>query len=346
MNTQANPPGTRNGSLAPALTLMIMAPLLAEVLPGATRLSALFVLPIEICVWGGGALLVREAVRRRGLGWRHLLLLALALAVAEECVIQQTSLAPMILQIKGVGYARTWGVNYVYLLWALVYEPVFVVFLPVALVELLFPQRRSERWLGPVGLAVVSAFFLLGAFLAWFSWTRIARAKVFHVPVYNPPLLALALAVLVIAGLAWAALGGPRHRLAGASAPLGPPPAWLAGLLGAVWAVLWYGLVLLGFGIAPAFPPAVAVGSGLLLAGAPAILLPRWTAHAAWRPTHACAVVCGTMVGAMLVSFLGFIGALRLDLDFKIVIDVAAAAGMIMLARRVRQRVATGQIAG
>ena len=40
----------------PALALVLMAPLLAEVLPGATRFSSLFVLPIEMCVWGGGAL--------------------------------------------------------------------------------------------------------------------------------------------------------------------------------------------------------------------------------------------------------------------------------------------------
>lgn len=346
MNRHEDPPPTRRRALAPALILMLMAPLLAEVLPGATRLSALFALPIEIAVWGGGALLIREAIRRRGLGWRNLLLLALALAVAEECVIQQTSLAPMILQIKGVVYARALGVNYVYLLWALVYEPVFVVFLPVALVELIFPQRRRERWLGPVGTVVVAVFFVLGAFLAWFSWTRIARSQVFHVPVYNPPPLALALAILVIVGLTIAALGRPRHRLARASTPLSPPPTWLAGLAGAIWAVLWYGLVLLGFGIAPTFPPALAVGGGLLLAAAVPVLVPRWAAHTGWRATHTCAVICGTVTGAMLVSFIGFIGALRMDLDFKIAVDVAAAGGMFVLARRVRRRVAADRITG
>ncbi len=341
MNDHENSPPPRKRALAPALTLMVLAPLLAEVLPGATRLSALFVLPIEICMWGGGALLIREAVRHWGLGWRNMLLLALALAIAEECVVQQTSLAPMVLQIKGVAYGRALGVNYIYLLWALVYEAVFVVFLPVALVELLFPQRRKERWLGPVGLAVVAGFLLVGAFFAWFSWTQIARPKVFHVPVYSPPPAALALAGLAIGGLAYISLGGPRHRLARASAPLAPPPAWVAGLLGSLWAVLWYGLVLLGFGVAPTFPPAIAVAGGLLLAAAPLLLLPRWTAHPGWQPHCTCAVLCGTMLGAMLVSFLGFVGALRMDLYFKIAIDLAAAGGMIALGRRVRSTAAS-----
>ncbi len=100
--------------------------------------------------------------------------------------------------------------------------------------------------------------------------------------------------------------------------------------------MLWYGLVLLAFGADPAFPPAVAVAGGLLLAAAPLVLMPRWAAHPAWRQPHACAVVCGTMTGAMLVSFLGFIGALRMDLYFKIAIDLAAVGGMIGLGWRVR----------
>src|SRR4051812_19182256 len=89
----------------PALTLVLLAPLIAEVLPGATRFTSLFVLPIEMCVWGGGALMIRYAVRRLHLGWANMLALALSLAIAEECLIQQTSLAPMVLQLKGETYA-------------------------------------------------------------------------------------------------------------------------------------------------------------------------------------------------------------------------------------------------
>ena len=40
--------------MAPALLLAFLAPMFAEVLPGATRFSSIFVLPIELAVWGGG----------------------------------------------------------------------------------------------------------------------------------------------------------------------------------------------------------------------------------------------------------------------------------------------------
>lgn len=328
---------THKSGLPPALLLMFLAPLMAEVLPGATRLSALFVLPIQICVWGGGALLIRYAVRRWRLGWRNMLLLALALSVAEECLIQQTSLAPMVLYIKGEVYARAFGVNYVYFLWALAYETVFVVFLPIVLVELIFPERRDDVWLSRAGLATVTAFFVIGSLFAWYSWTQHARPNVFHVPVFNPPLEAVLIAIAAMAGLLYAALGPWRTKLARPAAPLPPPPAWGIAGCGFVWAVLWYGLVLLGFGIEPAFPPALAVGAGLILLSAILLRLPRWTAHTDWRVNYNHALVFGAMTGAMLAGFIGFIGwSTKPDLYFKIAANIVAVGLMIMLGLRIK----------
>jgi hypothetical protein len=159
--------------------------------------------------------------------------LALALALAEECLIQQTSLAPMVLQLKAVTYARVYGINYVNFLWALVDEVVFVVFLPVTLAELIFPDRREGLWIGMPGLVAVAVLFLLGSFLAWFSWTRIARPQVFHVPIYHPPLAATLIAGSAICVLVFLALGPFRHALARESTPLRPPPPWALGVAGA-----------------------------------------------------------------------------------------------------------------
>ncbi|HSS96421.1 MAG TPA: hypothetical protein VLK33_05310, partial [Terriglobales bacterium] len=81
--------------LAPIFSLIFLAPFVAEVLSGATRLSFIFVLIPEMMVWGCGALLIRDIVRRWQGGWTSMLCLGLALAVAEEFIIQQTSLAPL-----------------------------------------------------------------------------------------------------------------------------------------------------------------------------------------------------------------------------------------------------------
>ena len=321
---------------APALTLMLMAPLLAEVLPGATRLSSLFVLPIEMCVWGGGALMIRCALRRWKLGWPSLVLMGLALAIAEECLIQQTSLAPMVLQLKGQVYARAGGVNYVYLLWALGYETMFVVVLPIYLVEMIYSDRRDGVWVSRGGFIAVALLFLAGSFLAWFTWTQIARVKVFHQPAFHPPIVTVLIAFLAICSLVSSALGPLRGAGATGARPLNPPAPLAIGIIGALWAALWYGLVLLGFGIAPAFPPAVAVAAGLVMAAAVLFLVPRWTSDSGWSPNHAFGVIFGVTAGSWMIGFVGFIGSVGADLYFKIVVNILAAALMVALGSKVR----------
>ena len=325
--------------IGPALTLMFLAPLVSEVLPGATRVSALFVFPIEVCIWGGGALLIREAARRFGLGWLHMLFLALALALIEECIVQQTSLAPMVLQIfQGEPYARAFGVNYVYFLWARGYEATFVVFVPIMLTELIFRSRRDEPWLRLAGVITVSIIFIAACIPAWYLWTQVARTTVFHVPVYNPPGEALSIAMFVIVLFLMFAIGPSRHRFFAVRRPAAPPPTWVLVVGGFVAAALWYCLVLLAFGIRPAFPPMIAVTAGLALAAFVIYLLPRLAAHPAWGETQRMAIVFGTIFGAMVVSFAGFIyGAAPLDLYGKIMLDLVATVLLVWLAIRLRR---------
>jgi hypothetical protein len=321
----------------PIITLMLLSPLIAEVLPGATRLSSLFVFPVEVFVWGGGALLIRYAYRKWQLGWINVLLLSFALSVAEEFLIQQTSVAPMVLQIKGVVYARTFGVNYVYFLWALIYESVFVVFLPIFLTELIFKSRRNELWIGKRGLLIVSLLFLFGCFMAWYSWTQIARPTVFHVPTYNPQFALVSIALVIIICLVFIAIGPFHNRLLKKSIPLNPPPARLLAIIGGLWAIILYGLVLLGFGILPTFPPLIAIGVGFLLGSAAIIFLPRWTAHPNWDLKNSFFIIIGTIIGSMLAGFIGFIGAIPMDLYFKILINILALIFMIKLSYRMRK---------
>jgi len=328
---------SRFSRLAPALLLMLLAPLLTEVLPGATRFGAvMYVLPIEIAVWGGGAVLIRELVRRNGLGWQSLLLLGLALAIAEECLIQQTSLAPVVIKLKGVEYARWMGVNYVYLLWALAYESVLVVMLPVLLAELIFPARREEAWLSKTGGTVVSLFFVLGCFLAWFSWTQIARVKVFHLSPYTPPLAAVLIAVATMAVLTFLALRARRKAFAPAR-PEQPPSPWLVALCGIAWSALLYAMVLLAFGIAPQVPPAVPIGAWAVAVAVGLGVLPHWTAHTDWCPAHRYALIFGVVGSAMAVSFFGFQGSPLPDIIFKVATNVVAVILLVWLGLSLRR---------
>ena len=51
---------------APIVSLLLLAPVIGEVLVGATRITTLFDLVPRIGTWGSAALLIREVVRRHG----------------------------------------------------------------------------------------------------------------------------------------------------------------------------------------------------------------------------------------------------------------------------------------
>ena len=121
----------RGGGWRPSLALAILSPLIAEVLSGATRFSVIIALVPEILVWGCGTLVIRELVRRWRGGWTSMLLLGLGLSIAEEFLIQQTSLAPLPFPGALAHYGRAWGVNWIYFLFMLGYESVWVVLVPV-----------------------------------------------------------------------------------------------------------------------------------------------------------------------------------------------------------------------
>lgn len=319
--------------ISPALLLAFLAPMFAEVLPGATRFSSIFVFPIEMAVWGGGAVLARAIVRKQGLGWYSLLLLGVALAVAEELLIQQTSTAPMVIRLKGETWGRAFDINYVYLVWALAYESLWVVVLPTLAVEIVFPERRNQPWLNRSGAIVTTLAFMIGSILAWFTWTQIARTKVFHQPAYSPPVLWIGAAAALIGGLILAAVWlNPRQAR---SRPA--PPPWLLAIIAAIWAALWFGLVVLAFGIAPQFSAPAAAAGAVIVIALLLFIVPQWAADAGWERAHSYAVIAGGLTASMAVSFVGFIGASPADLWFKVIADIAALVGLVWLGSRARR---------
>lgn len=318
--------------------LIVLAPLVGEVLSGATRLSFLFVFVPEMMVWGCGALIAREVVRRWRGGWTSLLLLGLALSVAEEIVIQQTSLAPLPWPAPGAGYGRLGGVNWIFFLFMLGYESVWIVLVPVQVAELTFAKDRDERWLGNTGLIVSSVVFLLGAVIAWFLWIKRARAMVFHVPTYNPPAAAVLGGVLAIALLAWAAyalrnVGGQAPASSRATAPV-----WTAGLAAVIFALPWYGLMSLIFGVRQSWPfwiPAIAALVWAMLA----YEMLRYLASApGWSDAHRWALAFGATLVCMAAGFSGSHAWPHKDLVAKWILNALAIVGFLLLAQRIRPR--------
>lgn len=100
-------------SWAPRLFLLLCAPVVVDLLFGATQASSIVALVPETLTYGCAALLIRGLARHRGAGWATAITWGVTFAVLAECLIVQTSLAP--LTGPHAGWGRALGVNWPYL---------------------------------------------------------------------------------------------------------------------------------------------------------------------------------------------------------------------------------------
>src|SRR5215472_17475827 len=137
-----------NVRLTPQLTLLLLAPFIAEVLFGSVPLTHLWAFPLIVGLYGGSALLIRELVRRRHLPLYWLLILGIGFAVFAEGLVQQSFFNPHYPGIDFLGwYGRVWGVNWVWSVFLTGYHAVLSITVPIVLTELLFPEKSQEPWL-------------------------------------------------------------------------------------------------------------------------------------------------------------------------------------------------------
>ena len=158
-------PGLRR--VAPAIGLFFVAPLIAEFLLGDLPIKLLGVLAILAPLYGGGALLIREAVRRTGRGWPSIFVLAFAYAVFEEAFTTQTLFNPNYLNLNlhllQPAYIPALGIGVWWTVFVLTLHTVWSISVSIALVEALVPDRATTPWLRGIGLTVTTILFVLAA---------------------------------------------------------------------------------------------------------------------------------------------------------------------------------------
>lgn len=133
--------------------------------------AVLFALVIFMGLYGAPALLVREVARRAGWGWPSLLLLILALAISEACIIDQSLFSE---DYGGYeGWKETRQATFIPILSISAYNAynfiighvIFSFGAPIAIAEAWRPHRAAKPWLGPAGLAVATAAYIGAATL-------------------------------------------------------------------------------------------------------------------------------------------------------------------------------------
>lgn len=323
--------------LAPAFTLIFLAPFIAEVLSGATRVSFLYAFIPEMMMWGCGALLIREVVKLWGGGWTSVLFLGLSLSVFEECVVQQTSLAPLPWPAISADYGRASGVNWIYFLYMLGYESVWVVVVPIQITELIFPEWRHVMWLRTGGMITSAVVFLLGARVAWFAWIKRARPMVFHAPDYYVPWSTIALFVATIALLILVAYWMRFIELGDSTTRTAPPP-WSMVIAAMIFGFPWYWLLMMIFGERSSQPYWFPMALGVMWGGFAYFFIRDWSVGRGWNDKHRLGLTFGAVLVCMIAGFAGSSTWPRIDLIGKCVFDVMAVLGFALLARWIWQR--------
>ncbi|GGF38717.1 hypothetical protein GCM10011519_10400 [Marmoricola endophyticus] len=313
-----------------AWLLVVLAPLVAELSWGSTRASQIAGLTLYWPAYAGGALLVREVVRRTGGGWASILALGVGYGLLEEGLALQSLTSPSIFPDMAALTPRPWGIDVGYAVMVLTYHAVISIAVPIRLAELVVPSAAHRPWLARPTLVVTGVVAVLG--LGLLRLIPLSADPDYLLPWPAYPVLAVLVVLLV--GLALVA-PRPAARTTGAL----PSPGVVGGLAGLA-ALVFLGLLMPLPGVHhAAWTPSgdaswVAVVASLVVLAGAAVLGRRWTARTGWTDLHATAAVAGVLVAHTVIGWLSLVHT-ALDRTALGVVGLVEVVLLALLIRRV-----------
>ncbi len=166
--------GPRTGDTLPSWTSCVASPRpwawcssprsSAEFLLGNLPITLLGALVLLAPMYGGGALLIREVTRRAGRGVPTMLVLGIAYGLLEEGIATQSLFNAHYAgqDLLHPGYVPWLGIGVPWTLFVLTLHAVGSTTVPIVMVELCTPERRTTPWLRRPGLIVAAALFVVG----------------------------------------------------------------------------------------------------------------------------------------------------------------------------------------
>jgi len=184
----------RTSKVSPALVLFFLAPIVGALISGSTP-PLQFINPFKLlllaALYGSGAIICRELTFHWRKGWPTVLALGAAWGIVAEGLAAKSFFDPGWPDLGPLGvYGRWAGVNWVWSLELTIYHAVFSIAIPILLVNLLFPEGRTEAWVKPRTFQLLA--LLLAAAVIFSFWLLTP---------YRPPLVHYMLAISVVIAL-------------------------------------------------------------------------------------------------------------------------------------------------
>lgn len=332
----SRPDSIPKSSILPAFVLFLMSPLIAEMLLGSTRLTKMGGLVLVAPFYGCGVLLIRELVRRRTTSWWPVVLFGAAYMLLEEGLTLQTLFNPDFVNAAKLG-GRWLGVNFVLTQWEMGYHIVWSICIPIAITELLFPDRRTQPWLGRIGMIVCAIIFALAALALGTAFRKMIMPG-YHAPSMHLLVTAGLACALALLALTWSKARASTNEVED-SAPRRTPPWWLIGISTAIWAMSLFGLLAIPQSIKPTNTVAIFMLAQL---GLTFVLVWRWTilstSNPNWSDSHRWAMVFGPILVSASFGVVAVTADSRIDQIGVASFTVVTLITLLILAttRRVR----------
>lgn len=314
--------------IPPALVLYFLAPAIGELLSGSAppiEFFNPFGLVILPALYGSSAILARELAIRWEKRWPTIFVLGLAYGIIEEGLMVKSFFDPAWPDLGLLGvYGRWAGVNWVWSLFLTIYHAVYSIATPIFLVELLFPARRDERWVGRRGMITLSLLLLAVVLFGFFFLTE-----------YRPPALPYLMTLAATVGLYAVARRMPTHWWTRRTKPRRSP--------------LWFGFV--GFASTSVFffmhwiLPEIGVTVPLTMMAAVlwvwivVMAVRHMSGEGGWSDEDKLALVSGALTFFILLAPISEFDASRLDNPTGMtLVGLVALFFLIWLRRKTRRR--------
>jgi hypothetical protein len=305
--------------IAPVIALYFLSPLIAEYLLGDFPLSKLSYLLFLAPFYGGGAVLIREIVRRTGRGWPTILTLALAYGIFEEAFTTQTLFNPdylgLHLHLLEPAFISALGISAWWTIFVLTLHTVWSISVPIAIMEALVPQRAHTPWLKWLGLSIVTLLFVL---IACTMTVHSIQNDAHHFMASNRQFVVSAVCCVVVAIAAFL-----LPRRGATRAPGNPPSAWITGALSLAACSV--------FLVAPRTWGWGAVAIYLALDVAMILAVRAWSRLEGWSGLHILSLAGGAALAYAWHAFIQQPVTGKADASFRIGNAVLAAGTILLL---------------
>lgn len=324
----------RKPVIPPALALFALSPAIGELLSGSSP-PAEFFNPINFlllaCLYGSGAVVVRELKVKWRKDYRAILLLGAAYGIIEEGLTVASFFNPNWMDLGILGsFGRMFEVNWVWAGMLTIYHSVFSIMIPIVLIELTYPSRELTRWTSDHLLKGIIALFIGTVITEFYLFSLLGK--------YVPPAFQYIATMLIVCFIIFLTYKLNSEKEGVAVKKIGKPrKMYVIGLVGSTsfFLLFWSGPHIFN-------NPVIILLLGIVLVFGMLKYMKRFN----WKGSNSyqsrLAVIAGALSFLIFLAFIQELDRNRVDnTTGMVVVGLISAVSLLLLRSRLKKMLST-----